>query len=97
MTRDEQRKACIEAMKAGYLRYREPKDIGEFFDSFNAAFTAAFDALPSAGVRVVPIGATNEMLNAAYRFQPDMEPYYIGTWDAMSAAGGLTNPPETKL
>jgi len=58
------------------------------------AATLAFDALRSAGVRVVPMEATEDMLEAAW--ESIIAEDGKEAWKDMSAAGDLTNPPEQK-
>lgn len=91
MTRDEYRKSCIEAMaRALKLDSSSLFLAGENY--WKAQATAAFGSLPTAGVRVVPIEATKEMIRAGLKVRPTVRE----TWDAMSAAGNLCNPPEGK-
>lgn len=89
MTRDEYRIACIEAMARILWGRNEP---GPDWYEYIPDATAAFDALRKAGVRVVPAEATQEMVRAGLKVRPTVRE----TWNAMSAAGDLTNPPEGK-
>ena len=101
MTRNEARAKCIEAGTTAILqkRYglRDIRSNGDIVKITRDEFTAAFDALPLADVRVVPVEATEEMVEAAARdWDGRMSARSSGVWGAMSATGDLTNPPETK-
>lgn len=92
--RTQHRRACIEAMEEAFYNRTsgEPTSIYE-------AMTAAFDAIATADSRVVPNGATEEMVAAGRAANLDKysnEGLYQRIWRAMSAAGDLTNPPENK-
>ena len=91
MTRDEQRNACIEAMKESARSGQFQIKIGLWSNpDLVALFTAAFNAIH--GIAFVnPIEATYEML-----VEGDMCPAAAGKWRAMAAAGDLTNTPEKK-
>lgn len=80
MTLDEHREACIEALKVCYRTY----NIG-YFEAFQAA--QLLDSLHGIA-RVVPAEATGEMLKAAH-----MRGGYAKLFEAMAAAGDLTNSP----
>lgn len=90
MTRDEHRAKCIEAIRAAF---EAANDDQQRFPLLDDCWAAAFDALPSAGARVDPVEATEEMMKAARDARPSTIWYM---WLAMSAAGDLTNPPEGK-
>jgi hypothetical protein len=93
MTRDEHRAKCIEAMARTLCDRNEP---GPEWQDYVPDATAALDALRGLA-RIVPIEATEEMIDAAYlrgihdHFAEERE-----AWRAMSAAGDLTNTPERK-
>lgn len=66
MTRDEHRKECAQALmdgaaKAGLIVFPNEETTGL------GVFLAAFDSLRSAGARVVPVEATEEMIKAGLR------------------------------
>jgi hypothetical protein len=99
MTRDEHRAACIKAMAIAWLSKRgyPETDVPDWLMRQTIEEqTAALDALRSAGARVVPIEATEEMIDAAYLPESPRRGASREIWDAMSAAGDLTNPPEGK-
>jgi hypothetical protein len=92
VTHDEHRAKCIEAMELAYAD-RVTKGNWQFRD----LMIAVFDALHNVA-RVNPIEATNKMVEAG---SEKCGPEYgwigsISIWNAMSAAGDLTNPPEDK-
>jgi hypothetical protein len=89
--RDEARAKCIEAMVQAYILRLKEYPLSSIFEGF----TAAFDSLHGIA-RVNPIEATEEMmaainLNIIRGMSANEATYYD-----MSAAGDLTNPPETK-
>jgi hypothetical protein len=89
MTRDEARAKCIKAMEAVAR-----SDTGL---PWTPLLTRAFDALATAGVRVVPAEATEEMISAEETLRehhPGRPP--AATFAAMATIGDLTNPPEKK-
>jgi hypothetical protein len=96
MTRDEARAKCIEAMVEGGNKLR--RGHGPSWETM----AAAFDALHGIA-RVDPVEATEKMITAARaarQAHKDMSmPELLDDtlWRAMSAAGDLTNGPETKL
>jgi hypothetical protein len=94
MTRDEHRKACIEAMtRAIAERYAGTEaHLAAFEDSVRADAITAFDALHGLA-RVCPIESTAEMIAALPRGELDL---LTDIFDCMAASGRLTNPPEEK-
>jgi hypothetical protein len=89
MTNDEHRKACIEAMEEAFYKRTsgEPTSIYE-------AMIAVFDSIRTAGVRAVPIVATEEMMRVSDVLCEGL--LFTDTlpidemWIAMSSAGDLT-------
>ena len=118
MIRAEHRRACIEAaVRAAHRRYYHDYTTINGPESWEcepvlvkgrwiASQEAALDALPSAGARVVPAEATEEMIAAAWKvLNPCGEncidkfgtgPAVREAYAAMAAAGDLTKPPEGK-
>lgn len=92
MTRDEQRAACFKAMKVAFINPEWPGIPHLSNDEiFTIRISSAFDSLHGLA-RVNPIEATEEMLFAARNYFADG----LGAYEAISAAGDLTNPPEKK-
>ena len=93
MTRNDHRAQCIEAMEEAFYK-RSSGTPTSVYD----CMSAAFDSLH--GIAVVnPIEATNEMIRAGVVILEDEPHAYsdaISCWNAMSAAGDLTNLPEKK-
>lgn len=94
------------AGKVIYADVEKPHVLEFSRENWIEIMTAAIYALPKAGARVVPIEATPEMIAAAWRVlnscgENCLEKYGTGpavreAYVAMSAAGDLTNPTETK-
>lgn len=87
--RDEQRKACIEAI--------ERAAAANAAGTSREWATAILDALNGLA-RVCPIEATNEMLQAGARILGQESGWSdsMSCWNAMTATGDLTNPPGRK-
>lgn len=98
MTRDEHRAKCIDQVEAAIIS--AIIDAGGTIDvRMKPVATAAFDA-PHGIARANPIETTEEMITAGR--VANLEQYtnaglYERIWNAMSACGDLTNPPEIKL
>lgn len=91
MTRDEYRKACIEAMEEAFY-VRSSGEPASVYD----CMVAAFDALHGVA-RVNQIEATEEMINTLDDSWFDVPICDIGeVFEILSATGDLTNPPEKK-
>ena len=80
MTRDEHRANCAAQIFCTMIVLVYP-------DATDEEANAILDSLRFAGVRVVPITATDRMIDAG------PSEHAISFWEAMSAAGDLTNPP----
>jgi hypothetical protein len=93
MTRDDHRAKCIEAMMFALINAHDHNS-----DWFRMAATA-FDSLHGIA-RVVPVEANNEMIHTGVgAIVGSPESAWINAiscWNAMSAAGNLTNQPEGK-
>jgi hypothetical protein len=89
MTRNDHREACAWAI----MRCMNwENSTGKWIAAF-----AILDSLHGAGARVVPIEATEEMLDAAYyRGRADDFAEEREAWRAMSAAGDITNAPQNQ-
>ena len=101
MTLAEHRAKCIEAI-AACIYGKKWNELVEKDHWLNYA-AEILDSLPTAGVRVNPIEATEEMIEASYA----KERQIVGAlayglnhsliFETMSAVGDLTKPPETEL
>ena len=90
MTRDEHRAKCIVSIGAALFHSSELRTQDE-------VAAAALDALPTAGARVVPIEATEEMVLAVTGHECRLTTSMAReVWRRMSAVGDLTKPPEEK-
>lgn len=93
MTRDEHRTQCIAAMENAYIRNLGKSPV------LREYLTILLDSLSTAGVRVVPVEATEEMERAGYQAATydDLDAgRYKYIFAAMAARGDLTNPQEKK-
>ena len=100
MTRDEHRAKCIEVMARTWLKRRgydidsgDNPSLAWILRQTIDELVEVFDALPTAGVRVVPIEATREMIDAASKTKRP----WADCFELMAAAGDLTNDPEAGL
>jgi hypothetical protein len=97
MTRDDHRAQCIEAMAAGMYGKgwdgpAEKMPGEKMKDVWRNYARRAFDSLRTAGARVNPVKATEEMLTAARNYFSDP----LTAYETIAAAGDLTNQPEQK-
>lgn len=97
MTRDEYRKACIDAIKRAFLDHYDRSIL-----NLDIACTDALDSLHGIA-RVCPVEITPSMIAAAWeifnRYPRDKltpGPGFKESLAAMNSTGDLTNPPEQK-
>jgi hypothetical protein len=102
MTRDEHRKACIDAMVERTFAHARDYTITRV--GWLYIMTSAFDAIPSAAARVNPVEATAEMIETmvivlrecGWSPYPSWHHLAAKALKAAMAAGDLTNPREGK-